>query len=517
MIQELHENNVRAICVFDGKERSPAKQREVSGLTHVTRAYPILLRLQALKRLKQQKLTRARGTMEMERLSRLARLTPLITSYESLPEGEKAEVAASLRNVTKDLPVDQHPTDEETFELETDEPDAPSDYSGGSADTSSTTDCSPLPVTTGDSVGPALTKDLPADQHPVDKETFELETNESDAPPDYLRGPAEILSTTGVPPPSVTGSDSVGSALDGVTSDLISPSIPTELTDGPPPSVTGGDSIGPAFTKDLPVDQHPVDEIFELETDEPDVPPDDLRGPADTSSTTDVPPPSVTGGDSVGPALDGVTSDLRSQTIATEPADPGPSPTQTTGPPPMRTMGPPPTQTTVGQAEEPAVLSSTRVSYMLAALYAGFLASIRPMGALLSPRTVLPRLEEQDDETEVTQELSQAQRRLVTEEEGIWKQLSEVTSKEGTEGDVSCLARELEDKSAKILTSYERRNNPPTNEVYHQSRSILEAMGVPCVNAKGGIEGEALAAAIVRDGLGDYVASEDTVSLFPSF
>jgi len=139
------------------------------------------------------------------------------------------------------------------------------------------------------------------------------------------------------------------------------------------------------------------------------------------------------------------------------------------------------------------------------------------MGALLSPRTVLPRLEEHDDETEVTQELSQAQRRLVTEEEGIWKQLSEVTNKEGTEEDVSFLARELEDKSAKILTSYERRNNPPTSEVYHQSRVILEAMGVPCVNAKGGVEGEALASAIVRNGLGDYVASEDTVSLFPSF
>jgi hypothetical protein len=45
MIQELHENNVRAICVFDGKVRSAAKQREVRGLAYIPRAYPIFLPL----------------------------------------------------------------------------------------------------------------------------------------------------------------------------------------------------------------------------------------------------------------------------------------------------------------------------------------------------------------------------------------------------------------------------------------------------------------------------------------
>jgi hypothetical protein len=67
---------------------------------------------------------------------------------------------------------------------------------------------------------------------------------------------------------------------------------------------------------------------------------------------------------------------------------------------------------------------------MLVALYSSFLASVQQMGVLLSPRTVLPRPEEQDDETKVTQELSQAQRRLLMEEECIWKQLSEAASEE---------------------------------------------------------------------------------------
>ena len=264
-----------------------------------------------------------------------------------------------------------------------------------------------------------------------------------------------------------------------------------------------------SIAKDPPVDQHPIDDVtFEPETDEPDTPPGYSQISADTSSTIGSPPLSVTRSDSVGPTLDEVTSDLRSRAIATEP-----------------TKLEPPTQTMVDQADGHTARRSNRVSYMLAALYSSFLASIRPMGALLSPRTVHPRPDEhdeprpdeQEDETEATQELSQAQRRLVVEEKAIWKQLAEKASIEGIEGDVSLLARELEDKSAKILTSYERRKNPPTSEVYHQSRTILEAMGVPCINAKGGIEGEALAAAIVRDGLAHYVASEDTASIFLSF
>ena len=168
------------------------------------------------------------------------------------------------------------------------------------------------------------------------------------------------------------------------------------------------------------------------------------------------------------------------------------------------------------EIKESLTCNPSQVSSMLAPPYSGLLASVRRMGALLSPRTVLPRPEEQDDETKVTQGLSQAQRLLVAEEEWIWKCLLEAASEEETTKeknveDVSVLARELENKSAKILTSYERHKNPPPCEVYYQSRIVLQAMGVPCINAEGGIEGEALASAIVRDGLANVVASEDTV------
>lgn len=244
--------------------------------------------------------------------------------------------------------------------------------------------------------------------------------------------------------------------------------------------------------KYFPVDLHPIDEMpLEWEVNRPNT---------DNPSASNVSPRSVNRDASVDSALDRAASGLGSLSITTESAE----------------SEPPPIQTIVDQSEESAASSPGQVPSMLAALYSGFLVSVRQMGALLSPRTVLPRPEEQDDETKVTQELSQAQRQLVMEEERIWRRLSEMTSKEGTEGEVSFLARELEDKSAKILTSYERRKSPPTNEVYNQSRIILQAMGVPCVNAKGGVEGEALAAAIVQGGFADYVASEDTVSFYPA-
>lgn len=307
-----------------------------------------------MKRREQRRVSNARGKMEVERLSRLTKLTPLITSYESLSEEEKAEVAISLQKITKDLPTEPRRIDEISPDLEVDSPNTQ---------------------------------------------------------PDDPCGYTDVPSATNGPPLSVTRDDCVGSALDEVTPDPMSPAITTESAD----------------------------------------------------------------------------SEL------------------------------PPTQTTADLSEGYPTRSPNRVSSMLATLYSSFLASARQMGSLLSPRTVLPRPEEQDDETKVTQELSQAQRRLVAEEESIWKWLSETTREGGIERDVSSSARELEDKSAKILTSYERRNNPPTSEVYDQSRIILRAMGVPCIITKGGVEGEALAAAIVRDGLAHYVASEDTVGVSPPF
>ena len=308
--------------------------------------------------------------MEKERLSRLTQLAPLATSYESLSQKQKAEIAASLQTITEDPPVDQHRVDEMPSKPE------------------------------------------------VDKMPSKLEVDET----------------------------------------------PSKLEVGEMPS--------------------------KPETDDPSTQPMCLWRHDESPSVS---PRSMTQDESADSTLDGAVSDPKSLTMTTEDS------------------GSPIAQTTEDQIEGSPTYNPGQVSSMLAVLYSSFLANVQRMGVLLSPRTVLPRPEEQDDETKVTQELSQAQRQLVAEEESIWKRVLEVATEERTEEDVSLLARELKGKSAKILTSYERRKSPPPGEVYSQSRIVLQALGVPCIDAEGGIEGEALASAIVRDGFADVVASEDTV------
>lgn len=70
----------------------------------------------------------------------------------------------------------------------------------------------------------------------------------------------------------------------------------------------------------------------------------------------------------------------------------------------------------------------------------------------------------------------------------------------------------LTEKSSLISESYKRRAHPATSETYAESKELLQAMGVPCVDVDGAFEAEALASALVLNGVADYVASEDTVS-----
>jgi flap endonuclease-1 len=62
-----------------------------------------------------------------------------------------------------------------------------------------------------------------------------------------------------------------------------------------------------------------------------------------------------------------------------------------------------------------------------------------------------------------------------------------------------------------MVQSLLRRSNPPTEITYEESKSVLHAMGVPCIESTGPYEAEALASSLVLNGCADYVASEDTV------
>lgn len=78
----------------------------------------------------------------------------------------------------------------------------------------------------------------------------------------------------------------------------------------------------------------------------------------------------------------------------------------------------------------------------------------------------------------------------------------------------STTLNDLAQKSMLMSQSYARTASPANSQTYRESKDILQALGLPCVETEGAYEAEALACSLVLNGLADYVASEDTVSSF---
>ncbi|KAG2117313.1 uncharacterized protein F5147DRAFT_307770 [Suillus discolor] len=81
IITELKECNVHAICVFDGRDRSIAKAREVERRREIRR------------------LDAARSSIEVERLSRLRKLMRLLPQYHSMEPPDRRRVSYALQHV----------------------------------------------------------------------------------------------------------------------------------------------------------------------------------------------------------------------------------------------------------------------------------------------------------------------------------------------------------------------------------------------------------------------------------
>ncbi|RPD61239.1 PIN domain-like protein [Lentinus tigrinus ALCF2SS1-6] len=126
---------------------------------------------------------------------------------------------------------------------------------------------------------------------------------------------------------------------------------------------------------------------------------------------------------------------------------------------------------------------------------------------------VVPASAVAEDELEAAKAdyaLSKSQHGLLREEATLWTELAESVRADKVPESVTHLAQALETKSSVLSESYMRRTHPPTTETYEESKAILKAMGIPCVQPSGPYEAEALAASLVLHGHADYVASEDT-------
>jgi flap endonuclease-1 len=105
ILTELRDADIRAICVFDGTQRSAAKAREVCAfpftLPHAHFKYP-----QVERRRESRKIDAARGFIETTRLHRLEKLMRLLPYYRSLPGTDRQRVNDALGSIRS--PFDAH-------------------------------------------------------------------------------------------------------------------------------------------------------------------------------------------------------------------------------------------------------------------------------------------------------------------------------------------------------------------------------------------------------------------------
>lgn len=131
------------------------------------------------------------------------------------------------------------------------------------------------------------------------------------------------------------------------------------------------------------------------------------------------------------------------------------------------------------------------------------------MSPNLLDATVSGSSEEADAGVQEQYAMSKSQVQLTLDEGNLWRSFLDPSAV-----DVADARKKLEflwQKSESLSKSYERRNNAPTTRTYKESKLILKAMGVPCIEPDVPYEAEALAASLVHHGYADYVASEDTV------
>jgi flap endonuclease-1 len=162
------------------------------------------------------------------------------------------------------------------------------------------------------------------------------------------------------------------------------------------------------------------------------------------------------------------------------------------------------------------------INATFASLYFDFRQSISKLAFLTARETsaLTPSAStgpsDPDTQTEIV--MTKAQYQLTLDEKLFWEQLVSSPSiiMDSSEEEFSSAVETLVNlthTSNMMSESYERRTNPPTAQTYEESRGIIQAMGVPCVDSVGPFEAEALASSIVLSGLADYVASEDTVRM----
>ncbi|KAG6854103.1 hypothetical protein C0991_010517 [Blastosporella zonata] len=180
--------------------------------------------------------------------------------------------------------------------------------------------------------------------------------------------------------------------------------------------------------------------------------------------------------------------------------------------------------TSVGETTPPEPTASLLdVPHQLSTLYLEFRQSVSHLATFSDPLSsslpIIPSVGDPETQAEIV--MTKAQYQLTLEEGRFWDSFAASQSIEQglgherepvgmTGSDLPDALEKLSKTSDLMSASFERRMYPPTSSTYAESKEILRAMGVPCLDTSGAFEAEALASSMVLNGLADYVVSEDT-------
>ncbi|KAJ3516745.1 hypothetical protein NLJ89_g924 [Agrocybe chaxingu] len=178
--------------------------------------------------------------------------------------------------------------------------------------------------------------------------------------------------------------------------------------------------------------------------------------------------------------------------------------------------------TTPLEEEKPtSAESSSKIASTLHSLFLSYKANVAKLVSLsigpfeTPPPPAVPSATTEEEGTE--QIMTKAQHQLTVEEGKFWRKAADALLIPVLNGVHAVIPKATETELDRLLqqssfmaVSFERRTKGPSGETFRQSKRIIEAMGVPCIESTGAVEAEALASSIVLGGSADYVISEDT-------
>ncbi|KZT50551.1 PIN domain-like protein [Calocera cornea HHB12733] len=449
VINDLRTNGVGVITVWDGKERSSAKAREQA-------------RRQAMRLLQL-----ARGTHELGRLRRLQRLTAAVKRYQGLSHPERLHVSRVVRvAVGADAEAQLLGLADAMEKVQQSNPVEVEEQ--------------PLTVTPKDEeqADRALRKQLIVQLYPPE---------EREALASFLSDfdPADVSVIAAVDTAYEAALEAMGEGVAAAEVPVNEPlsDLPAEESvlysfDVPPQTSANATSheeraeSGVDAPAAAPEKYIPVTSMVEPDIGAPDIP------------------------------------SISTQPSATPPTEAPSIPLEPSEPREAHDLG-------HGSSITPVPLVSpaaASVAKELTVLYQDFQKTTLMRKQALLPTT----MEEPTPEPEPVLP-SKYQVKLTEDEQLFWNRLTTEVAESGKEEDHKpeeeadgAVVEGLLNRSGHMASSYEKRNHLPTAATYAESRRLLIAMGVPCIEAEFPYEAEALAASLVIHGYADFVGSEDT-------